>query len=151
MIACAAMVWGVVRLTGANPLSGSGGILVGMLVWAASRRVRQLALLSRAVISTDTLITGLIDIMLCFPTFFLILAVTAFLIPSIWNIMIIIGLTSWMGVARLVSTAGAATVRMGRISARNSCGLTRQGSRSACSSSSTRRHAATSSHSTMGR
>jgi peptide/nickel transport system permease protein len=39
---------------------------------------------------------------LCFPTFFLILAVIAFLEPSIWNIMIIIGLTSWMGVTRLL-------------------------------------------------
>jgi peptide/nickel transport system permease protein len=43
-----------------------------------------------------------VDVMLCFPTFFLILAVIAFLDPSIWNIMIIIGLTGWMGVARLV-------------------------------------------------
>lgn len=42
------------------------------------------------------------DIMLCFPTFFLILAVIAFLQPSIWNIMIVIGATGWMGVARLV-------------------------------------------------
>jgi peptide/nickel transport system permease protein len=29
-------------------------------------------------------------------------AVIAFLNPSIWNIMIVIGLTSWMGVARLI-------------------------------------------------
>jgi peptide/nickel transport system permease protein len=43
-----------------------------------------------------------VDVMLCFPSFFLILAVIAFLEPSIWNIMIIIGLTGWMGVARLV-------------------------------------------------
>ncbi|PLX85142.1 MAG: peptide ABC transporter permease [Desulfuromonas sp.] len=50
----------------------------------------------------DTVIMRFVDIMLCFPTFFLILAVIAFLEPSIWNIMIIIGLTSWMGVARLV-------------------------------------------------
>ncbi len=50
----------------------------------------------------DALIMRFVDIMLCFPTFFLILAVIAFLEPSIWNIMIIIGLTSWMGVARLV-------------------------------------------------
>lgn len=42
------------------------------------------------------------DMVLCFPTFFLILAVIAFLEPSIWNIMIVIGLTSWMGIARLV-------------------------------------------------
>jgi peptide/nickel transport system permease protein len=33
---------------------------------------------------------------------FLILAVIAILEPSIWNVMIVIGLTSWMGVARLV-------------------------------------------------
>ena len=50
----------------------------------------------------DTLISRLIDIMLCFPTIFLILAVIAYLEPSILNIMIVIGLTSWMGVARLV-------------------------------------------------
>jgi len=50
----------------------------------------------------DGLISRLIDIMLCFPTIFLILAVIAYLEPSIINIMIVIGLTSWMGVARLV-------------------------------------------------
>jgi len=43
-----------------------------------------------------------VDIMLCFPSFFLILAVIAFLEPDLSNIMIVIGLTSWMGVARLV-------------------------------------------------
>ena len=51
---------------------------------------------------TDALIMRATDMVLCFPTFFLILAVIAFLEPSIWNIMIVIGLTSWMGVARLV-------------------------------------------------
>lgn len=50
----------------------------------------------------DALVMRFVDIMLCFPTFFLILAVIAFLEPSIWNIMIVIGLTSWMGVARLI-------------------------------------------------
>ncbi len=50
----------------------------------------------------DAVIMRFVDIMLCFPSFFLILAVIAFLEPSIWNIMIIIGLTGWMGVARLV-------------------------------------------------
>jgi peptide/nickel transport system permease protein len=44
----------------------------------------------------------LVDLMLCFPAFFLILAVIAVLEPSIWNIMVVIGLTGWMGVARLV-------------------------------------------------
>lgn len=50
----------------------------------------------------DELIMRLVDIMLCFPSFFLILSVIAFLEPSLNNIMIVIGLTSWMGVARLV-------------------------------------------------
>ncbi|RLA93762.1 MAG: peptide ABC transporter permease [Deltaproteobacteria bacterium] len=50
----------------------------------------------------DGLIMRLVDVMLCFPAFFLILAVVALLEPSIWNIMVVIGLTSWMGVARLV-------------------------------------------------
>ncbi len=50
----------------------------------------------------DTLIMRTVDVMLSIPTFFLILAVIAFLSPSIWNIMIVIGLTSWMGVTRLV-------------------------------------------------
>jgi peptide/nickel transport system permease protein len=50
----------------------------------------------------DATLMRFVDIMLCFPTFFLILAVIAFLEPSIWNIMIIIGLTGWMGVTRLI-------------------------------------------------
>ena len=50
----------------------------------------------------DTLIMRAVDIMLCFPSFFLILTVVALLPPSIYNIMIIIGLTSWMGTTRFV-------------------------------------------------
>ncbi|MCB5187319.1 ABC transporter permease [Methylobacillus caricis] len=50
----------------------------------------------------DVVIMRTVDVMLSIPTFFLILAVIAFLTPSIWNIMIVIGLTSWMGVTRLV-------------------------------------------------
>ncbi|OGV73178.1 MAG: peptide ABC transporter permease [Methylophilales bacterium RIFCSPHIGHO2_02_FULL_57_10] len=50
----------------------------------------------------DVFVMRLVDVMLSIPTFFLILAVIAFLTPSIWNIMIVIGLTSWMGVTRLV-------------------------------------------------
>ena len=53
-------------------------------------------------LTIDTIIMRFVDIMLCFPTFFLILTVVALLPPSIYNIMIIIGLTSWMGTARFV-------------------------------------------------
>lgn len=51
---------------------------------------------------TDEVIMRGVDVMLCFPSFFLILAVVAFLEPSLVLIMVTIGLTSWMGVARLV-------------------------------------------------
>lgn len=50
----------------------------------------------------DEAVMRVVDIMLCFPSFFLILAVIAFLEPNLVNIMVIIGLTSWMGIARLV-------------------------------------------------
>ncbi len=50
----------------------------------------------------DNFIMRLVDLMLVFPRFFLLLAVLAFLRPSIWTIMAVIGLTGWMGVARLV-------------------------------------------------
>ncbi|UCD85647.1 MAG: ABC transporter permease [Deltaproteobacteria bacterium] len=50
----------------------------------------------------DSVIMRFVDIMLCFPTYFLILAVIAFVSPSIWAIMIVIGVFGWMGVARLI-------------------------------------------------
>ncbi len=53
-------------------------------------------------LSIDTLIMGFVDIMLSFPVFFLILTVIALLPPSIYNIMIVIGLFSWMAIARFV-------------------------------------------------
>ncbi len=51
---------------------------------------------------TDTLIMRLVDVMISIPTLFLILAVLALLGPNIYNVMAIIGLTSWPGLARLV-------------------------------------------------
>jgi len=70
-------------------ISISIGIVIGALAGFYGGRI-------------DGMLMRLTDMVLCFPTFFLILAVIAFLEPSIWNIMIVIGATSWMGVARLV-------------------------------------------------
>lgn len=50
----------------------------------------------------DSAIMRMVDIMLSIPTIFLVLAVIAILEPSITNIMIVIGLTSWMEPARLI-------------------------------------------------
>ncbi|MFC1571095.1 oligopeptide ABC transporter permease [Candidatus Margulisiibacteriota bacterium] len=51
---------------------------------------------------TDGIIMRFVDVMLSFPSIFLILTIQAMLTPNIYNVMIVIGLTSWMGVARLV-------------------------------------------------
>ena len=87
------MIWGArISLTVGFVATGLA-ILIGMLLGAVAGYYGGWI---------DTLIMRFVDIMLCFPTFFLILAVIAFLEPSIWNIMLVIGLTGWMGVTRLV-------------------------------------------------
>jgi peptide/nickel transport system permease protein len=50
----------------------------------------------------DIIISKLIEVVMTFPTLFLILTILAFLPPNIYNIMFVIGLTGWTGVARLV-------------------------------------------------
>ncbi|MGC8719995.1 MAG: ABC transporter permease [Thermodesulforhabdaceae bacterium] len=50
----------------------------------------------------DALVNRIIEILLTIPTFFLIIAIIAFLPPSIYNIMVVIGLTGWTGIARFV-------------------------------------------------
>lgn len=51
----------------------------------------------------DLWISRLIEVMICFPSFFLILTIAALLEDrSIFHVMLIIGLTSWTGVARLI-------------------------------------------------
>ena len=49
----------------------------------------------------DLVLSRVIEVVICFPSFFLIITVLALVDPSIWNIMIVIGLTRWTGVARL--------------------------------------------------
>lgn len=50
----------------------------------------------------DTIIMRLTDIVMCFPTLIIIITVVAIIGPSLYNIMIVIGLLSWPSVARLV-------------------------------------------------
>ena len=73
-----------------------------LVVQRGSDSRRLFHVFSAQFLSVDMVITGLIDIMLCFPSFFLILTVVALLPASIYNIMIVIGITSWMGAARFV-------------------------------------------------
>lgn len=50
----------------------------------------------------DSVLMRFVDIMMCFPAFFLMLTVIALLGPKIHHVMIVIGATSWMGTARFV-------------------------------------------------
>ncbi len=76
-------------------ISLSVGILIGGLAGFYGKR-------KFGFVSVDALLMRVTDVALCFPTFFLILTVVALLPPSIYNIMIVIGMTSWMGTARFV-------------------------------------------------
>jgi peptide/nickel transport system permease protein len=84
------------------------GFIYGLFLWyrktatGTAAPPPRLGLLQWKTMTVDTLIMRLVDIMLCFPSFFLILTVVALLPASIYNIMIVIGLTSWMGATRFV-------------------------------------------------
>jgi len=74
-------------------------------------------------ISVDSLLMRFTDVVLCFPTFFLILTVVALLPPSIYNIMIVIGITSWMGTARFVRAEFMALREQDFVTAAKALGL----------------------------
>ena len=74
-------------------------------------------------ISVDSLLMRFTDVVLCFPTFFLILTVVALLSPSIYNIMIVIGITSWMGTARFVRAEFLALREQDFVTAAKALGL----------------------------
>lgn len=93
-IASGGIGWGV-------PLLGIALLLLALPRFK-KRSPTGFSILTSGLFTVDVLIVGLVDIMLCFPSFFLILTVVALLPPSIYNIMIIIGLTSWMGSTRFV-------------------------------------------------
>jgi len=89
LVAAGAALLLAVRITGTRPAGQNAGS-------------RWRKLLHGRAVAVDTLIMRFVDIMLCFPSFFLILTVVALLPASMYNIMIIIGLTSWMGTTRFV-------------------------------------------------
>ena len=50
----------------------------------------------------DMIISRFIEIIICFPSFFLILALMSVVKPSVWNIILVLGIFGWTGVARLI-------------------------------------------------
>lgn len=52
--------------------------------------------------NTDKTIIVLIDLFLTFPTFFLLLALVSYVNASVWVIIVVISITGWMGMARMI-------------------------------------------------
>lgn len=87
--------------------------LIGLIVGAAAGYAG--GWLERALL-------GLIDLTLCFPAFFLILAVVAVLGPGILQIAVIIGLVGWTQTARLVRAEILTLKERDYVLAARSCG-----------------------------
>lgn len=87
------MLWG-------GRVSLSVGIVAVVIYVVIGIIVGALAGYYRGII--DLLVSRVIEVVICFPAFFLILTIVAFVGPNLFNIMIVIGLTGWTGIARLV-------------------------------------------------
>jgi len=71
----------------------------------------------------DNVIMRFVDIVLTIPTLFLILILVVFLGPSIFNIMFIIGLTSWTDIARIMRAEVMKLKKSGFVDAARLTGL----------------------------
>jgi peptide/nickel transport system permease protein len=87
------MIWGARISLSVGFVAVAIYVLIGILVGTLAGYFRGWV---------DMTLSRAIEIMICFPAFFLILAVLAFLQPSMWNIMVVIGITGWTTEARLV-------------------------------------------------
>jgi peptide/nickel transport system permease protein len=104
-LAALSLITGFIFVSGIFFICAAAGILVSFYVNHSVKKTPTapgIRIWHKNTLSIDTVIMRFVDIMLCFPSFFLILTVVALLPASIYNIMIVIGLTSWMGATRFV-------------------------------------------------
>ena len=87
------MIWGGRVSLAVGIVAVSIYVTIGVIVGSIAGYFRGAA---------DIIISRVIEVVICFPSFFLILTIIAFIGPSIFNIMAVIGLIGWTGVARLV-------------------------------------------------
>ncbi|MBX2803696.1 MAG: ABC transporter permease [Myxococcales bacterium] len=71
----------------------------------------------------DLVLSRLVEVVICFPAFFLIIAVIAFLEPSIVNIMVVLGCIRWTGIFRLVRGEVLATRDLDYVQAARALGV----------------------------
>ena len=86
------MLWGSRISLSIGFVSTAISIFIGIILGAMAGYYRGFV---------DIALSRIIEIMICFPSFFIILAVVAFLPPSIFYVMLVLGLFGWMGIARL--------------------------------------------------
>jgi peptide/nickel transport system permease protein len=104
-LAALSLITGFIFVSGIFFICAAAGIFVSFYVNHSVKKTPTapgIRIWHKNTLSIDTVIMRFVDIMLCFPSFFLILTVVALLPASIYNIMIVIGLTSWMGATRFV-------------------------------------------------
>lgn len=87
------MIWGARVSLSVGVVSVSILVVIGIIVGASAGYFRGWV---------DIVLSRIVEIVICFPTLFLILTIIAFVGPGLFNIMIVIGLTAWTGIARLV-------------------------------------------------
>ncbi|GAA5234248.1 ABC transporter permease [Verticiella sediminum] len=88
------------RLITAGQISLSVGLFSMLLSTMIGVTLGLIAGYYRGVISA--LIMRLVDAMLCFPTIFLLLALSALIKPGVGSIIVLVALSSWMEVTRVV-------------------------------------------------
>ncbi|MVX63246.1 ABC transporter permease subunit [Clostridium chromiireducens] len=50
----------------------------------------------------DNIIMRIVDTVMCFPFFVIAISIAALIGPSVWNVILLIGLLQWTGVARII-------------------------------------------------
>jgi peptide/nickel transport system permease protein len=88
------------RLLHAGRISLTVGLAAMAVTMAFGALLGTLAGYYRGLV--DTALLRITDAMLSFPPIFLLLALAAFVRPSLWTMTLIIGVTSWMDVTRMV-------------------------------------------------
>jgi peptide/nickel transport system permease protein len=70
----------------------------------------------------DAILMRIVDAVMAFPPFFLVLTAVALIGPSVWNVMIVIGLVGWTRTARLVRAEFLTLREMGYVAAAKALG-----------------------------
>lgn len=88
----ARMLWGSRISLAVGFVSTGIALFIGIVLGALAGYYRGMV---------DIVLSRVVEVIICFPNFFIILAVMAVLPPSIYNVMIVLGLFGWTGIARL--------------------------------------------------